>query len=103
METHGLVEATKKGPPRNSQFVSSGLRHGPTLSGWSKNTTESGVAAGAPSSTSPLVTRSSGQESTRNTRRSSSERTGPTQPSSTTGLMSLGGVSSDPLSNSRVG
>src|SRR5207237_544396 len=64
METRGLVEATKKGPPRNSQFVSSGLRHGPTLSGWSKNTTESGVAAGAPSATSPLWTRMIVQERT---------------------------------------
>src|SRR5437867_5450994 len=103
METSELVGATKKVPPRNSQFVSSGPRHGLTLSEWSKNIMGYGVAAGAPSSTSPLARRSSGRESTRNTRRSLFERTGHMQPSSTTERMSLGGVSSDRLSNSRVG
>src|SRR5437660_1063202 len=75
-----LARSTQDSPWRDSQSGSLGPRHGPTLSEWSRNTTESGVAAGAPSSTSPLASISSGLESTGSTRRSLFERTGPTQP-----------------------
>src|SRR6266571_5061508 len=46
-----LWTAAEDSPQRDFRSRSSERRHGPTLSGWSRNTTESGVAAGTPGST----------------------------------------------------
>src|SRR5260370_9749001 len=94
-ETKGLTRNAEDSPQRDFRSRSSERRRGLILSGWSKNTTEYGAAAGALSSTSRTVNRNFGLGSTRSTRRSLSEQTSTTHLSSTMGPMLLAGASSD--------
>src|SRR5260370_11001574 len=73
-ETKGLTRNAEDSPQRDFRSRSSERRHGSTLGVWSRNTTESGVAARALSSTSGTVNRNFGLESTTSARRTVSEQ-----------------------------